>query len=764
MLASAVSYYGKQRTLNALAVRGARQAGTRGPAAVAAQVQTYQAASVVLADTAADAMLAEQGISTTAAGSLNAPSFVSSGGGLVEMIEATANDAALDRMVSTLVSDAGRSGMGVATAIRPGVTGHIRYVNSPSCARCAILAGRFYRWSSGFQRHPHCFPAGVVVSGPATLGATRRRYEGELVILRTASGEELPATGNHPVLTDKGWVPANLLQVGDHVVRSTRPEGALPLVVPDEQQAPALIQDVRRSDGMMPLGVVPTATKDFHGDGGHGEVDVVLADRLLRGRLNPTLAKFGHQEQFAGRVAETLALSGDSPSEQLLLGMPHATDGLVGGGGLRGPLLGGHATGSHLACGGHVAEFDTLLYEALADDSTRDAIAEAERVLTLSGAVRRRDVGGRQALDAPRWDAPAGPLSGQNRGAYASRGRDLGQRLAGQVELDRLVEVRRVSWSGHVYNLTSAEGWFSANGLIVSNCDCQMVPSNEIAAPGLISDPMEAFEKGQITGLSKADTQAILDGADLGQVVNVRRTAAGLTEGSSVLVRGSRLTPEGVYRIASDRDEAIAMLRQQGYFSPTGRPRAAAAAAPPADLPFLSYTPGSDSPGFTAAEQEAITAYQLNGFHDVNEALRGQRAMTPETQAVIDQLDGVLARSALDADTTLYRGVQDRFAGLEVGAEFNDAAFLSTSMDETTVSSIFADAEVMRESGEFVESVVIRLEVPQGTNALRLDSADEFYAREKEVLLRRDARFRIVREQKGVPGESPTILWAELLP
>lgn len=34
--------------------------------------------------------------------------------------------------------------------------GYVRVLNPPSCARCAILAGRFYRWSEGFQRHDNC--------------------------------------------------------------------------------------------------------------------------------------------------------------------------------------------------------------------------------------------------------------------------------------------------------------------------------------------------------------------------------------------------------------------------------------------------------------------------------------------------------------------------------------------------------------------------------------------------------------------------------
>jgi hypothetical protein len=34
--------------------------------------------------------------------------------------------------------------------------GYIRLLTPPSCPRCVILAGRFYRWSDGFKRHPNC--------------------------------------------------------------------------------------------------------------------------------------------------------------------------------------------------------------------------------------------------------------------------------------------------------------------------------------------------------------------------------------------------------------------------------------------------------------------------------------------------------------------------------------------------------------------------------------------------------------------------------
>lgn len=61
----------------------------------------------------------------------------------------------LDGIVLTQIADAGRGGASVGVAARPRV-GYVRMLNQPSCARCTVLAGRFYRWSAGFLRHPRC--------------------------------------------------------------------------------------------------------------------------------------------------------------------------------------------------------------------------------------------------------------------------------------------------------------------------------------------------------------------------------------------------------------------------------------------------------------------------------------------------------------------------------------------------------------------------------------------------------------------------------
>lgn len=62
----------------------------------------------------------------------------------------------LTRIAATQVQDAARVATGVAQVNDQAVKGWIRQVTAPSCARCVILAGQFYKTNRGFRRHPHC--------------------------------------------------------------------------------------------------------------------------------------------------------------------------------------------------------------------------------------------------------------------------------------------------------------------------------------------------------------------------------------------------------------------------------------------------------------------------------------------------------------------------------------------------------------------------------------------------------------------------------
>jgi hypothetical protein len=62
----------------------------------------------------------------------------------------------LEMLAQTTVQDTGRAAVSAGMIARPHIDGYVRVLTLPSCSRCAILAGRVYRWSTGFQRHPRC--------------------------------------------------------------------------------------------------------------------------------------------------------------------------------------------------------------------------------------------------------------------------------------------------------------------------------------------------------------------------------------------------------------------------------------------------------------------------------------------------------------------------------------------------------------------------------------------------------------------------------
>jgi len=97
--------------------------------------------------------------------------------------------------------------------------------------------------------HPQCFPGHVLVSAPSGIRAADARwYEGDLVVVHTAAGHELPVTPNHPVLTPEGWVAAGLLQIGQDVLSySVNHQRMMPFdasMRPGDEQVPTPIGEV----------------------------------------------------------------------------------------------------------------------------------------------------------------------------------------------------------------------------------------------------------------------------------------------------------------------------------------------------------------------------------------------------------------------------------------------------------------------------------------------------------------------------------------
>lgn len=176
MLASAREHYLAQQRLTVAAVARARQVASRGSVDVARVIAGFQLLAAQQAARAVPAMLAEQGVTAPASGSV-APTALagvaSNGLPLVPLLDAVQTTYALERFVATQVQDMGRAAASVSIASRPEVEGWVRMLNPPSCERCVVQAGKWFRWNQGFERHPKCdcvhIPASEAVAGDLTV-------------------------------------------------------------------------------------------------------------------------------------------------------------------------------------------------------------------------------------------------------------------------------------------------------------------------------------------------------------------------------------------------------------------------------------------------------------------------------------------------------------------------------------------------------------------------------------------------------------------
>jgi hypothetical protein len=187
---AAERHYAYQQQVTAAVVRAAQLAWARVSladldgswAAVAGGLLTLVTAAQVAAARDADpylaAVLAEMGHPDDPAGQVQPAAFAgvaSDGRGLGSLLDEalvtvkvglkarTAPERALasggsqlEMLAQTTVQDTGRAAVSAGMIARPHVKGYVRILVPPSCSRCVILAGRVYRYSTGFQRHPRC--------------------------------------------------------------------------------------------------------------------------------------------------------------------------------------------------------------------------------------------------------------------------------------------------------------------------------------------------------------------------------------------------------------------------------------------------------------------------------------------------------------------------------------------------------------------------------------------------------------------------------
>ena len=360
-----------------------------------------------------------------------------------------------------------------------------------TCPTCGALDGK--RWTTDGKpikhsmvyqippKHFRCLTGdSLITSADDVTGISKRWFDGKIVVIKTAAGRELTCTPNHPILTGSGWIHAGLLNVGGNVIsdgigkRGTVTNG-------NNEDIKTTIHDCVESflssRKVRPV-PMPTTAKDFHGDGIGSKVAVVYSDSFLSNSVNATgaehickdcfisrhsnLKRFFYRfcsVDFSGlfyrlssgsivrRFGEVLFLLRSAISHtRRLLFAPVST-----------------IYSSLLKCPSNHGSAISKLFGNAANPNS--VIKKSDSVIH----VDTDDFTG--SVDASIIKHPDDSIE-----AYAKLASELLAGSAGSVFIDDIVNVDIRDFSGHVYNLETVKGWYTANGIITHNCRCSMVP------------------------------------------------------------------------------------------------------------------------------------------------------------------------------------------------------------------------------------------------------------------------------------------------
>jgi hypothetical protein len=282
----------------------------------------------------------------------------------------------------------------------------------------------------------NCFPGDTPVRFGRVKAVFRSWYEGELVEVSTVEEGTFSVTPNHPILTSFGWVPAGILHDGLELVHHVpdlirgdlaRGEGV--------DGSPTMIGEVFDSLSSISMtgGFVgqDCLRVDLEGEGGYGYVDVVPLDGHLGDTGVTPADEFLHELGFMHPDVDHFGLTRDGTGNKFF-GVPlNPTDSSVSGGSVGGIFFGG-AVSHHEPIGvGVPPDFHTI-----ADDNASDGVA-----------------GNTDSF------------------SYGVLG------FPGKIRLDKVIGVNRRYFSGHVFNLSTGTGAYTASGYIVHNCRCWLMPA-----------------------------------------------------------------------------------------------------------------------------------------------------------------------------------------------------------------------------------------------------------------------------------------------
>ena len=328
-----------------------------------------------------------------------------------------------------------------------------------------------------------CFLPDTRIDG-ASHGAIKRFYSGKIVELVTKSGRKLRVTANHPILTSRGWVIAELIKQGDNLIAYDRPVESL--------NANGLTRKVYNDE------FVPTAENLFKTFVGHalavgeassfkfdgdlftfdGEIHIDILNDGLSIKIDSKGGQGIKQRMFVirndGTCFETIKACGTPDSGCVVADIVLSQDAI-------------NITGRGVEGSSDFTLADVLRLIEIKDSKLQLSIGVSSgipgsRALTLNSAWSLFD-----DLPLERFGLASSSQDNALFDELSSHGVSddsglfgyLADAHASHVAVDPVVNVIEDFFSGHVYDFQSDSGLLSADGIITHNCRCTVIALTE---------------------------------------------------------------------------------------------------------------------------------------------------------------------------------------------------------------------------------------------------------------------------------------------
>jgi curved DNA-binding protein CbpA len=165
----------------------------------------------------------------------------------------------------------------------------------------------------------------------------------------------------------------------------------------------------------------------------------------------------------------------------------------------------------------HAAHGDARFLKPEGNSPMGDAMFLSQNLNRITGNVTRDDFGHRKIDSFPKVEGSLGFIPDFDAGIAQSTPNSCVGNLEllceingidpRKVKFGQLINIKNVPFSGHVYNLSTEDGWYVADGIVTHNCSYRYIYSPSELPPGMLTEKGKAKlreARAAIRGLSDA--------------------------------------------------------------------------------------------------------------------------------------------------------------------------------------------------------------------------------------------------------------------